>query len=100
MCGIAGIFHFNKTGQVGQEMTAMLQSMRHRGPDSTGFAVYAPAHKDELAIRIKFAENEDLASGFEIHDKIKARKLEFHKRLETLEGEIVSSQEVTEYAYL
>ena len=40
MCGIAGIVHRNKTCNVGAEMTAMLQSLKHRGPDSTGYAVY------------------------------------------------------------
>ena len=27
---------------VGSDMTRMLQSMKHRGPDSTGFALYGP----------------------------------------------------------
>lgn len=99
MCGIAGIFHLNKTSEVGREMTTMLQSMKHRGPDSTGFAVYAPVHEDELAIRMKYAENEDLAKGFEIHDQIKQRKSEVHRRIESLGGKIISSQEDTEYAY-
>ena len=40
MCGIAGIIHRGKSGDIGQEMTAMLQSLKHRGPDSTGFALY------------------------------------------------------------
>ena len=41
MCGIAGIIHRNgKTSNIGQEMAAMLQSMKHRGPDSTGYAIY------------------------------------------------------------
>ena len=33
MCGIAGLIHRGKTGDIGQEMTAMLQSLKHRGPD-------------------------------------------------------------------
>ena len=40
MCGIAGLIHRRKTGDVGTEMTAMLKSLKHRGPDSTGFALY------------------------------------------------------------
>jgi glutamate synthase domain-containing protein 1 len=42
VCGIAGLIH--KGGgedyPVGREMTAMLQAMKHRGPDSTGYALY------------------------------------------------------------
>ena len=29
-------------GDIGSEMTRMLQSMKHRGPDSSGFALYGP----------------------------------------------------------
>ena len=36
MCGIAGLIHRDGATGVGKEMTAMLQSLRHRGPDSTG----------------------------------------------------------------
>ena len=32
MCGIAGIISRNGERQIGSEMTAMLQSMKHRGP--------------------------------------------------------------------
>ena len=42
MCGIAGIIYRNGGGHeaVGRDMTRMLQAMKHRGPDSTGFALY------------------------------------------------------------
>ena len=43
MCGIAGLIHRGKTGDIGTEMTDMLQSLKHRGPDSTGFALYGTA---------------------------------------------------------
>ena len=47
MCGIAGIIYRgdgNGAHHVGRDMTSMLQSMKHRGPDSTGYALYhAPA---------------------------------------------------------
>ena len=44
MCGIAGIIYRDGGGerQVGRDMTAMLQAMKHRGPDSTGYALYRP----------------------------------------------------------
>ena len=60
MCGIAGIIHRNKAGRIGSEMTMMLQAMKHRGPDSTGFAVYGPPAAGVLAMRFKAAEKEDL----------------------------------------
>ena len=57
MCGIAGIIYRNGNGDhaVGHDMTAMLQSMKHRGPDSTGYALYGRA--TELVImRYKLAD--------------------------------------------
>ncbi len=100
MCGIAGIIHRGKTGAIGREMTLMLQSMKHRGPDSAGFAIYGTPRAGELAMRFKVAENEDLASGFEIHDQIKARRAAVDERIQSLGGEIVSAEQATEYAYL
>jgi glutamate synthase domain-containing protein 1 len=38
MCGIAGLIHRGKKSDVGAEMTSMLQALKHRGPDSTGYA--------------------------------------------------------------
>jgi glutamate synthase domain-containing protein 1 len=43
MCGIAGIIYRDGTRDVGRDMTRMLQSMKHRGPDSTGYALYGIA---------------------------------------------------------
>ena len=45
MCGIAGIIYRNgaQPHPIGRDMTRMLQSMKHRGPDSTGYALYGPA---------------------------------------------------------
>ena len=43
-----------------REMTAMLQSMKHRGPDSSGFSVYGRPAEGELVMRFKVAEQEDL----------------------------------------
>ena len=36
MCGIAGVIHRDGPADIGTEITRMLQSMKHRGPDSTG----------------------------------------------------------------
>ena len=40
MCGIAGLIHKGKTVNIGKELEDMLQALKHRGPDSTGFALY------------------------------------------------------------
>ena len=98
MCGIAGIIHRGESGCIGEEITAMLHAMKHRGPDSSGFAFYGAAKKDELVMRLIVAEQEKLAKGFEIHEQIKSRKAEIEKRISSLGGEIVSTEEAREYA--
>ena len=45
MCGIAGIIYRDGARRVGSDMTRMLQSMKHRGPDSTGYALYGAGRK-------------------------------------------------------
>ena len=57
MCGIAGIIYRNGGGQheVGRDMTRMLQAMKHRGPDSTGYALYRP-EADGYVMHVKLAE--------------------------------------------
>jgi len=99
MCGIAGIIHRGKPGAIGGEMTAMLEALKHRGPDSTGFALYGEPHKDMLIMRLKLAEQDEMRSGYDIHDKLKARKAEIDKRVVELGATIVESTAVTEWAY-
>ena len=74
MCGIAGIIHRNKSSDIGSEMTSMLQSLKHRGPDSTGFAIYGMPQEDEFVLRFKVAEQEDAAKGYNIHQEIRDRR--------------------------
>ena len=99
MCGVAGLIHRGKSGPIGREMTAMLQAQRHRGPDSAGFAVYGPAEDGRLILRFKVAEQEDLATGFAIHQKIEDRKAEVDNRLRSMGAEIVSEEMPTDYAF-
>ena len=63
MCGIAGIIYRNGGGegsehQVGRDMTAMLQAMKHRGPDSTGYALYRGGGPDYV-MHVKLSEPTD-----------------------------------------
>ncbi len=99
MCGIAGLIHRGSTSNVGSEMTAMLQSLKHRGPDSTGFAIYGEPNIDEYIMRFKVAEQEDLASGFKIHQEIKDRKALFDARMAEKGAEVIDQQEATSYAF-
>ena len=90
MCGIAGIIRRGSPGKIGEEMTSMLQSLKHRGPDSTGFAVYGVPEENQFVMRFKVAEQEDLNSGFDIHQQIKDRRAVVDSRLEEMGAEIIS----------
>ena len=56
MCGIAGIIHRGKSTNVGGEMQKMLQSLKHRGPDSTGYALYGSGKSKDFILRFKVGE--------------------------------------------
>ena len=99
MCGIAGLIHRGRTSDIGTEMTAMLQSLKHRGPDSTGFAVYGKPQSNEFVMRFKVAEQEDLAAGFRIYDEIKERRQIVDDRLAAKGAKITEEHEATEYAF-
>ena len=98
MCGIAGLIHRGKSSDVGAELTSMLQALKHRGPDSTGFALYGNPTENEHVIRLKVAEQEDLNSGFQIHDEIKARQEEVDQRMNQLGVNVQIKDSATEYA--
>jgi len=100
MCGIAGIIHRKKNENIGAELTSMLQSMKHRGSDSSGFALYSPPKPGELVMRFKVAEQEDLQTGLAIHEQIAHRRAEVPPRTRTPGGGIVSAEQATEYAFV
>ena len=99
MCGIAGLIHRGKSSNVGRELTDMLQSLKHRGPDSTGFALYGNPKSGEHVLRFKVAEQEDMRHGFQIHDQVRERRAEVDRRLDELGARRVSEEVATEYAY-
>ncbi len=99
MCGIAGVIHRGGATGVGQEMTAMLQSLKHRGPDSTGFAVYGMTTPDEYVMRLKLAEAEDLETDHKIRDKIRDRQAQVDKRLAELGVVTLDVAEPRPYAF-
>ena len=98
MCGIAGIIHRGKSSNIGSEMTLMLQALKHRGPDSTGFAVYRETKADDFLMRIKVAEKEDMGKGRGIFDLIKGRISEVESRLRTHDAVIKEMDSPTPYA--
>jgi methylamine---glutamate N-methyltransferase subunit A len=99
MCGIAGLIHRGGATSVGKEMTAMLLSLRHRGPDSTGFAVYGASTPNEYVMRLKLAEAEDLTKDHHIRQKIRERQAEVDNRLAELGAETIEVAEATPYAF-
>ena len=99
MCGIAAIMHRGKQGEIGGELTSMLQALRHRGPDSTGFAFYGQPARGQYIMRFKAAEQEDLKTGFRIHQQIKERRAAVDARLKELGVEVVTRGAATEYAF-
>ncbi len=99
MCGIAGLIHRGKSSNIGRELTDMLQSLKHRGPDSTGFALYGNPRSGEHVLRFKVAEQEDMRHGFQIHDQVRERRAEVDRRLDELGARRVSEEEATEYAF-
>ena len=99
MCGIAGIIHRGKVAGIGDEMMAMLQAMKHRGPDSSGFSLYGRPAGDELILRFKVAEQEDLRRGLAIHRQLQERRAEVDARIRSLGGQVLAADQATEYAF-
>ena len=111
MCGIAGLIHRGKTSDIGAEMTSMLQSLRHRGPDSTGFALYGGAGDDtgstqvnqsqanQYVMRFKVAEQEDMNKSLDILDRVTERREVVDRRLEKLGVKMIEKEQATEYAH-
>lgn len=101
MCGIAGLIHRGKSANIGSELLSMLQSLKHRGPDSTGLAMYGSSGNgsdNEYVMRYKVAEGADLASGFKIHDEIAERFNLVRNRLAEYNAVVVLVEDATPYA--
>ena len=97
MCGIAGIIHRGKSSGVGSEMTDMLQALKHRGPDSTGYAIYGDIGDGDLIMRVKVAEREDLDKGSKIKSLIRERIGEVENIINE-HATIRSKYQATDYA--
>ncbi|MEO1139718.1 MAG: glutamine amidotransferase [Pseudomonadota bacterium] len=98
MCGIAGLIHKGKSSAVGSEMTAMLQALKHRGPDSTGYAVYGTPSEGDYIMRLKVAEAEDMDKGRGIHQVIADRITEVEAILAEHGAEVKAKDAPREYS--
>ena len=97
MCGIAGVIHRDGPSDIGTEMTQMLNSMKHRGPDSTGFALFG-APSDLLVIRFKLADANDKRDT-DFKDRLERRRREVGNRLKRIGATVELADSDTEYAY-
>ena len=97
MCGIAGIIHLDGPGEVGLEMTKMLQSMKHRGPDSSGYALYGEP-KDQLIMRFKLADPHD-TSDFDFAERLERSRREVESRLSKVGATVDRVDGESAYAY-
>jgi glutamate synthase domain-containing protein 1 len=83
---------------VGAEMTSMLMALKHRGPDSTGYALYGEPQDGDYVMRLKVAEAEDMDRGRGIH-KVIADRIELVESILRDHGaRVKSKQNATEYA--
>ncbi len=100
MCGIAGLIHRGRKSDIGEEMTKMLQALKHRGPNSTGYALYGPAAGEgQYIMRFKVAEQEELRHGYKIRELVKERRAEVNHRIKELGAKIKDEVEATAYAF-
>ena len=99
MCGIAGIIYRENGSQhdVGLDMTRMLQSMKHRGPDSTGYALFGP-RSSSYVMRFKLADAND-PRDFEFADRIARNKFVVEQRLRKHGAQVHDVEEETDYAF-
>ena len=97
MCGIAGIIYRDGAHPIGTEMTRMLQSMKHRGPDSTGYALYGRP-SDLVVMRYKLADA-NTPRDFEFEDRLRRHRAEVERRLHLLHARVHGIEEETEYAF-
>jgi methylamine---glutamate N-methyltransferase subunit A len=98
VCGIAGIIYRDGGGsrRVGEDMTAMLQAMKHRGPDSTGYALYRPV-EDGYVMHVKLAEMNG-HQDFELEERLRRQRRDVEHRVKSLGARIDSIDSTSEHA--
>ena len=101
MCGIAGLIHRGKSTNVGKEMRDMLQSLKHRGPDSTGYALYGDNESKDYILRFKVGENVKEGSSAEIEDSsvYENRKEQVNVAIDSMGVKIIEENKITPYSF-
>jgi len=99
MCGIAGVIYRGNGGThaVGHDMTRMLQAMKHRGPDSTGYALYGAAQQ-QFVMRYTLADAND-ARDFDFVQRLEHNNREVESRLRARGAKNLEIEKETGYAY-
>jgi methylamine---glutamate N-methyltransferase subunit A len=98
MCGIAGIIYRDGAHDIGRDMTLMLQSMKHRGPDSTGYALYGPPQDGLVVMRYTLADA-NTPRDFEFDDRLARHQQQVVSRLKAVGADLKEVEPETEYAY-
>jgi glutamate synthase domain-containing protein 1 len=98
MCGIAGIIYRDGARDVGSDMTRMLQSMKHRGPDSTGYALYGPQQDSLVVMRYTLADA-NTPRDFDFEDRLARHQNQVLQRLKAMGARVQEVEQETEYAY-
>ena len=101
MCGIAGLIHKGKTVNIGKELQDMLQALKHRGPDSTGYALYGEGESDNYIMRFKVGENVKEGSTAVKEDKsvYDSRRKQVDQHIRDLGANILQDQQLTPYSF-
>ena len=100
MCGIAGLIHRGNTSNVGYELQGMLQALKHRGEDSTGYALYGKTDGQNFIMRFKVGENvgEGSSSVMEDVSVYDERKKIVDSYLSELGAKIVKEERILPYS--
>ena len=96
MCGIAGIIYRGEPRALGRDMTRMLQSMKHRGPDSTGYALFG-LPTDDYVMRATLADG-DGDTDFERVERLRRHRVELRRRLNTVGARLDDVRDSNGYA--
>lgn len=101
MCGIAGLIHRGKSSDVGHQLQGMLQALKHRGPDSTGYALYADNNTGNFVMRFKVGENvkEGSSSVNEDISVYDSRKKLVDQHLADLGTKVIKEERLTPYSF-
>jgi glutamate synthase domain-containing protein 1 len=96
MCGIAGLIYKNGSTSIGDDMARMLQSMKHRGPDSTGYALYRPP-SDDWVMHVKLADV-NAERDFDFTQRITRNRGEVRRRLEAEGATVLETLDTSPHA--